>query len=638
MKALIDAALSRSRTVLAVLTLLLLAGAVAYQAIPKESDPDVNIPIIYVSMVLDGISPEDSERLLVRPIEEELRSIEGVKEMTGTAYEGGGNVLLEFNAGFDADQAELDVREAVDRAKPDLPDETEEPTVNEVNISLFPVLVVTLSGDLPERTLVRLARDLRDSIETIPSVLEVVIGGDRDELVEIIVDPLLVESYGLNGNDVLDLFDRSNRLVAAGTLDTGQGRFAIKVPGLFEDIDDILNMPVKVQDDSTVRFADIAVVRRTFEDPQGFARVDGKPAVALEISKRTGENIIDTIEAVRRLVEEERLYWPDNLEVDFSQDRSEDIRNMLTDLQNNVISAVLLVMIVVVGALGLRSAGLVGIAIPGSFLTGILVLYLLGLTVNVVVLFALILAVGMLVDGAIVVTEYADRKMSEGIHRRQAYALAAKRMFWPITASTATTLAAFLPLLFWPGIVGEFMKFLPITLIATLTASLAMALIFVPTLGAQFGKASAANSAQMKALAAGDGGDLRDLGGMTGSYIRVLARALRRPGLVLVLAFAALIGAWVAFINLGKGVEFFPRVEPEQAIVLVHARGNLSIEEQDALMQEVEQRVLRFSDEFMSTYTRTGAAGAGEDRAEDVIGQITMSSTTGIGGGPWSRS
>jgi len=398
---LIDAALSRSRTVIATLVLILAAGAFAYVSIPKESDPDVNIPIVYVSVIHEGISPEDSERLLIRPLEEEMRSIEGVKEMKATGYEGGAYVILEFDAGFDVDQALTDVRVAVDDARPELPDDSEEPTVHEVNLSLFPVLVVTLSGEVPERTLQRLADELKGDIEGIPSVLEASIAGEREEVVEIVVDPMLSESYGLSLPSVLDLVSRSNRLIAAGAMDTGAGRFTIKVPGLFENLDDILNMPLKVSGDAVVRVRDIGEVRRTFKDRETYARVNGRPAVALEVSKRTGENVIDTIEQVRALVEAESAFWPEAVEVSFSQDKSTDIRRMLVDLQNNVISAILLVIIVVVGALGLRSAGLVGIAIPGSFLAGILVLYVAGLTVNIVVLFSLILAVGMLVDGAI---------------------------------------------------------------------------------------------------------------------------------------------------------------------------------------------------------------------------------------------
>jgi multidrug efflux pump len=301
---------------------------------------------------------------------------------------------------------------------------------------------------------------------------------------------------------------------------------------------------------------------------------------------------------------------------------------MLSDLQNNIISAVLLVMVVIVAALGVRTAGLVGIAIPGSFLTGILMIYMMGLTVNVVVLFSLIMATGMLVDGAIVVTEYADRKMAEGIHRREAYARAGKRMAWPIISSTATTLAAFAPLLFWPGLVGEFMKYLPLTLIAVLTSSLLMALIFVPTLGALFGKAGAAADPEtLKALAAAEEGDLSHIKGLTGGYVRALDGALRRPGLVLLAALVMLVGVQVAYSKFGKGVEFFPSIEPEMASILVHGRGNLSVYEKDALVREVENRILGL-DGVETIYTRSGkAATQGSDLAADVIGQIQIEFT-----------
>ena len=622
MNAIIDAAIGRSRTVLSILLLLLVAGTISYITIPKESNPDISIPTIYVSMSLQGVSPEDSERLLVRPMEAELQSIEGVTEISSSAYRGGGNVILEFEAGFDSDQALLDVREAVDRAEPELPEEADDPTVSEVNFSLFPVIVVTLSGDIPERTLVGLARDLQDRLESLPSVLEANIGGNREEVVEIIVDPREIESYGLNANDIVNFVSRSNRLVAAGDLDTGVGSFAINVPGLFENTEDILTLPLVVEGDAVVQFQDIATIGRTFEDPTQFARVNGNPAVTLEIVKRTGENVIDTIAAIQDVVAAEQEFWPEQIEVGYTQDESEDIRRMLSDLQNNVISAILLVMIVVVGALGLRSAGLVGIAIPGAFLTGILVLAMMGLTVNIVVLFALILAVGLLVDGAIVVTELADRKLAEGLPKKEAYAIAAKRMARPITASTATTLAAFMPLLFWPGIVGEFMGFLPITLIATLTASLAMALIFIPTLGATFGKARKQNSEQAKLLAAGEKGDLSQIKGGTGLYLKALGFALRHPGKIVLAAGGVLIGTWIIFSVDGPGTEFFPDIEAEQVSLLVHARGNLSIYEQDALMLEVEERVLTLSEDFDSVYTLTG--GSGNGAAEDVIGQISI--------------
>lgn len=624
MNALIDAAIERSRTTLLALALILVAGGFAYVGIPKEADPDVNIPIVYVSLKHEGISPEDAERLLLKPMEAELRGIEGVKEIRATAYEGGGNVTLEFTAGFVADKAMTDVREKVDLAKPKLPAETEEPTVHEVNVSLFPILVVTLSGNIPERAMLHLGRDLRDEIESLPSVLEARLTGEREELVEIVIDPLRLDSYRLDATAVLNAVARSNLLVAAGTLDTGNGRFPIKVPGLYESLGDILDQPVKVDGDAVVRVRDVAHVERGFKDRVSYARLDGRPALGIEVTKRIGENVIETVERIRALVAERQKDWPDGVSVSFSQDKSNNIRIMLTDLRNNVLSAVLLVMIVVVGALGLRSAGLVGLAIPGSFLLGILTLAGLGLTVNIVVLFSLILAVGMLVDGAIVVTEFADRKLAEGMHKREAYAEAAKRMAWPIISSTATTLAAFLPLLFWPGVVGEFMKFLPITLIATLSASLLMALIFVPALGAMIGKAGTESPETKAKLAAMEEGDLDTVGGWTGAYLAVLKRALAHPGKVLFAAFALLIGVQTYYATHGNGVEFFPDVDPDTAQFQIHARGNMSTAEKAALVFQIEREILAL-DDFKSVYTYVGKPESGaRTYAEDVIGFVQV--------------
>ena len=627
MNGIIDFAVNRSRVIFLTLLVILGAGTYAYTQIPKESSPDINIPIIYVVIPHEGISPEDSERLLIRPMEQELRTIEGIKEMRSTGYEGGGSIVLEFEAGFDADAAMDDVRERVDLAKPELPDDTDEPTVHEVNFSLFPVILVILSGDVPERTLVRLANDLQDSIEGISSVLEAKIVGDRDEMVEILIDPVKVESYGLTIRETTAVMNNSNLLVAAGAQDTGKGRFSVKVPGLFENVTDIISVPVKVDGDAVVRLGDIAEIRRTFKDPESFARVNGRPAVTLEVSKRSGENIIETIEAVRATVEKERLNWPEplrnSLKVSFAQDQSVEMRTMLSDLQNSVIIAVLLVMIVVVAALGLRSSALVGIAVPGSFLAAILVLAGVDLTINIVVLFGLILSVGLLVDASVVVTEYADRKMLEGHDRKTSYTLAAKRMAWPIIASTATTLAAFVPLLFWSGVVGEFMKFLPITVVTVLTAALVMALIYVPTMGSYLGRPGDANPETMRALSPkSDLSELLGLGGLTGAYVRTLRVSLRHPGKILLTAILLLIGMQWVYGNYGKGVEFFPEVEPKNAQLQVRARGNLSVHEMDTLVREVESRIPD-TGEFESIYARVGKEQNSQE-SEDIIGVISL--------------
>ena len=622
MKRIIDAAVSRARPILLVLALVLIAGSIAYVTIPKESDPDVAIPLVYVRIPHEGISPEDAERLLVRPMEQELRNIEGLKEIRASAVEGNATIVLEFEAGFDADQALEDVREQVDVAKTELPDDTDEPSVHEVNVALFPVIVVTLYGDVTERELLVRARSLSDRIEGLPGVLEADVAGDREDVLEVIVDPGLLESLGQEPEALLEFVARNNQLVAAGAMDTGQGRFPVKVPALFRTVEDLLSIPVAVSGERVLTFGDAAVGRRTFKDATGFARVGGQPAIALEVSKRIGANIIDTIEDVRALVEKERSEWPPGMRVHFSQDRSEDIRDMLRDLQSNVIAAIVLVMIVVVAALGLRTAGLVGVSIPGSFLTGILVLGFAGLTINIVVLFSLIMAVGMLVDGTIVVVELADRRMAEGHPRRVAYAMAAKRMAWPIIAATATTLAAFMPLLFWPGIIGEFMKFLPITLIATLAASLFMALVFVPTLGGVIGRRAPDSDFQVGNLTAAESGDLSRLTGGSRLYLRVLEVAVTRPVAVVLLAAGLLTSAYAAYAHFGRGVEFFPDVEPDNAIIHVRARGDLSVLERDRLVRDVERRILGMP-EFASVYARSGTHFRSEV-SEDTVGIIQL--------------
>ncbi|MAH84107.1 MAG: MFS transporter [Rhodospirillaceae bacterium TMED8] len=632
MNLIIDAALGHARTILASLTLVLICGSYAYLHIAKEAEPDINIPIIYVSMHHEGISPEDAERLLIRPMEKELRTIEGVRQIQSAGYEGGANVTLEFDAGFDADMAIDEVREKVDLTKHELPAETDEPEIHEVNFSLFPVIVVTLSGAVPERALLKLGRHLQDQIESLSEILRVQIAGDRPELVEILINPVKVESYGLAVTETINAVRSSNLLVAAGAQDTGLGRFSLKVPGLFETVTDIISMPVKVQGDAVVTLGDISTVRRSFKDPISFARVDGRRAIALEVSKRTGENIIDTVSKVRGLVFKEQKKWPEilhqSVEIAFTNDRSSKIRDMLSDLENSVIVAVLLVMIVVVWALGFRSAAMIGLAIPGSFLTGILVLGAVGLTINMVVLFALILAVGILVDGAIVVIEYADRKMREGEPPRASYSLASKRMAWPIIASTATTLAAFLPLMFWPGVVGEFMKFLPFTLIATLSASLLMALIFIPTLGATISRQrfSPGELSVGKEITTPERIGGKVVPGFTELYLRVLSGALDQPVKILVGSLFVLVSVQVLYANFGRGIEFFPKVEPDQVKLQVKARGNLATMEKDGLVREVEELVLdlnREKDEFSSVYTRTGREERSQE-AEDIIGNVSL--------------
>jgi multidrug efflux pump len=622
MKAFLDAALEKQKLILLTLALILVAGAITYIGMPKESNPDVPVPYIYVFLAHEGISPEDAERLLVRPAEQALRSIEGIKKMQSRAFQGFGTVTLEFDAGFDNQKALRDVQRKIDEVKSKLPTDAEEPAVQEINAALDPVLIVDLSGAVPERSLLALARNLKDDLAGLKGVLEVEIGGDREEMVEILVDPVKMDSYGISQDELFNLFVRNNRLIAAGVLDTGNGRFAVKLPGVIENVQDVQSLPVKVSGDRVVKFSDIATITRSFKDPSSFARRNGERSVTLEIVKRIGENVIQTNDRVKAMVAEHQKHWPASVRVAYSLDESKDIKEMLNDLQNGVLTAVILVVCVLIGYLGWRTASLVAIAVPGSFLMGILVLAMLGLTINVVVLFSLIMAVGMLVDDAIVVSEYADRKMCEGFPPAVAYRDAVKRMAWPIISSTLTRLAAFFPLLFWPGIIGGFMKFLPITLIATLSASLVMALIFIPTLGALWGSADSHSREEQKRIAAAETGDMADLRGGSAAYVKVLSWAVDHPRKTFLIALAMLVGIFGSYFFLfGVGVEFFPQTEAGSARINIHARGDLSIYEKDAVMREVESRILDIPD-LKSVNANAGSTG--RNASADTIGYLRL--------------
>ena len=604
----VDYAISHARLTLALLGFLLVAGFSAYVGIPKEAEPDVRVPIIYVQLTQRGISPEDAERLLLRPVETQMKSVANVKEMRSTAFEGGGFVLLEFEAGFDSTRALADVRAKVDDSKRDLPKDADQPTVREVNLSLFPVLVVGLTGEVPERTLLRLARDAKTALEQVPGVLSAELRGSRDEVIEVVAEPMHLKSYGISLSDLTAGTSMGNALVTAGAIEGQSGRFAVKVPTLIETPNDVLKLPVVAGNGASVVLGDLAEVRPTFKDATSITRIDGRPAIAIEITKRTGANLIETVDAVKKVAVQLQARWPETVHVTFSQDKSKTIRDMLHELQNSVITAVLLVFVIMLVVLGGRASIFIGIAIPASFLTGILGLQIAGLTVNIVVLFALILAVGMLVDDAIIVSEFAERRMGEGMAAGPAYSLAAKRMAGPVIAATLTRIAAFSPLMFWPGIVGQFMKYLPLTLIATLSASLVVALFFTPTLGAMLGRAP--DTAH------------DDRAASDGLYMRIVRLSLQHLGQTLLATLVLLVLVIVSYGKFGNGVEFFPNVEPDYGIAQIHARGNLSLTEKDQLVRQVEDRILARHD-LRTVYARAGEGQKGSaELSEDTIGTI----------------
>ena len=620
----IDKILNSSKLLLTILFFLITFGFYQYNTLPRESDPDISLPVIYVSLYHKGISPIDSERLLVKPLEKELKNIEGLKKITSSSYQSGGNVLLEFDAGFNSEKALSDTRVKIDLIKNKLPKETDEPRVMEVNLSRFPVLAVAISGEVDERVLFKIAKALKNDIESISEVLEVKTLGERERLIEIIVNPRTVENYGLTNKDVLESIAKSNLMIPAGTLSNDRGSFNVQVPSLIESREDLLNIPIKSKSNSFIKLEDVADVRDSFREKVGFARNNGEKAIILEVSKRTGENIIDVINKIKGVVNERTKNIPEFININFFQDESEKIITQVSDLENNVILATIIVFIITLFFMGFKSSILVSISIPFSFLLSMIILSFFDVTINVVVLFSLILSVGILIDGAIIVVEYANRRANEGISKKKVFILSAKKMFIPVLASTSTTLAAFFPLIFWPGIAGEFMFFLPVTLLAILSSSLVMALFFIPVIGKIFGTDKNFDKDQQNNLKLLETGNLNDIKGIQGKYIEVLRFCLDNPKKLIALTIVSLISIQIFYGKFGKGFEFFPPIEPDYAEVVIHARGNFSALEKDKIVNQIEKEILK-NKNIKNLYSRSGMVkGDNRDESEDVIGAIKI--------------
>ncbi|MDO6731949.1 efflux RND transporter permease subunit [Marinovum sp. 2_MG-2023] len=698
MTGMVDWAASRARMVMAFIALSLLAGGIAYVGLPKEGEPDIEIPALFISVPFAGISATDSETLLVKPMETELSDLDGLKTLSGTAAEGYAGVALEFEFGWDKTKVMADVRDAMKSAEASFPDGAEQYTINEINFSEFPIVIVNLTGAVPERTMARVAKDLQDRVEGIDAVLEAGIAGNRDEMLEVLIDPLRLEAYNVTAGELISVVQNNNQLIAAGEVETAQGTFAVKIPSSFDEPQDIYNLPVKTNGDRVVTLGDLARIQLTFEDRVGTARFNGEETVALQVVKRKGFNLIDTATEVKEVVAEARKDWPPELkaavEVGTSNDQSRVVASMVSQLEGSVLTAIALVMIVVLAALGTRPALLVGFAIPTSFLLCFVLLGLMGITISNIVMFGLILAVGMLVDGAIVVVEYADKRIKDGSGPMHAYVEAAKRMFWPIVSSTATTLCAFLPMLFWPGVPGQFMGMLPVTLIFVLSASLIVALIYLPVMGGVTGRMSRLFGRCSEWLENRFPWIIRALL-VPVSLLVIFVGAMQllnpnylfdnaAPGLFAIVpgAMIFLAGAFMASVTLGavefhwkrkrvragrrrtlfgwvikliagnpimplvtaatviafvmavfgyfgensKGVEFFVESEPEQGIVYVLARGNLSLEEKDALVRQAEDIVLAHPG-IDNAFAFAGNGGlnsntGGAQPPKDTVGQV----------------
>jgi len=627
MKSYIDAAISRSRTTLSIFAVTLLAGYASYLAIPIEMYPDVQMPMVVTTIIHEGISPEDAERLLAKPAELELKTVDGIVEVTSFSSEGAATIMTEFDINFETSAALAEVRESINRAKARFPQSTEEPIIQEMSAVSLPIVQIAIGGEgVPERTLLRIAEDLQREIELVPQILEAPMVGNREELLEAVINPSKLETYGIPNSAIVQTVTSNNRLIAAGQVDTGQGSFSVKVPGLIEDADDLFNLPLASTERGVLTVSDLAEVRRTFKDATRYSYANHTQTISLNIMKRKGANLVQAMEQIEVIVDEVRPTLPPAVTLFYINNSVPIALEQNAGLSGNMATAMVLVLLVVIATVGIRSGLLVTLAVPFSFFFAFIIINMLNFTYNFMVIFGLLLGLGMLIDGAIVMVEYADRKMAEGLDSREAYKAAVHRMFWPITASTATTLAAFLPLMFWPGVSGQFMSYLPITVFAVLIGSMFYALLFAPTIGALIGKSSDADKIYLRSL---EEGDPAKTNGVTGIYAAVLKRAVRAPGIVLIFSITTLISIIMAYDRWGSGIEFFVSAEPLQTQVQIFARGNYSPAELRTIMLDAEDRIAEIGYyEGIVTQSGAGVQSAGPAQAApDLIGTIFIELT-----------
>ena len=624
------------RMTMGIMLFAVIGGLLAISRLPVDAEPDVPIPFVNIQVTLPGISPEDSERLLIRPLETELKSIEGLKQMDGVAATNVASLTLEFEADHDLDLAIADVLEKVDRARTEFPEEAFEPVVNEVSTSTVPILTVNLWGDVPERALQQQAKFIQRALESQSEILEANIIGERINVLEAVVDPSKIDSLGISFDEIAAAVSVNNSLVPAGVLETNSGKFNIKLQGLIENPEDLQELVVRRgANGDIVRMGDISTVRSGYKDAQNIARFNGRKSVSLEVTKRQNANILDTVILIEDFVNnlKDSPDWPEAINATFSQSRAIFITDMRRELSASIVNAVILVFIVCIAALGWRSALFVGWAIPSSFLIAFFLFLVQGETINMMILFGLILSVGVLVDSAIVIIEYADRKMDEGLERRAAFQMAGERMFWPIISSTATTLAAFIPLLFWNTIPGKFMAYFPRTMIYVLTASMLMALVFLPTMGSIIGFKPKKNANSNAALLAGADGDPSQLKGFTGVYVKFIKKLIQFPLMViagLVFISALIIGGFQASMEgpPPKPVAFFTQEPGDQIYVFARTRGNSTAEQSLGIGEELERRISQI-DAIKSIYNVIGPTS--NDRFQfDGPGSVPADTTVKI--------
>ena len=622
---LIERILRMPRAVMTVMVILLVAGVVAYMTLPKESFPAIDIPYFYVSSSDTGVSPQDAERLIAKPIEDRLKDLDGLENISSTSTLGHVSVFLEFNTNADKNKAESDIRAKLDGVVSDIPADATIPSITAISFSNMPSINVAIYGDVPERALVQRSKDLQDALKEIPDVQSVSISGTRKEILSVTVDSNKLDAYGLTAAQLLDALAKNNMIVPGGTLDTGHGSFDVQVPGVITSPADVYSLPLKTNGNTVVTFGDVANIERTFADATEYAHVNGQPAITLGVIKKIGTNVINVSDEVRKVTTDVTKDWPQGMSHSFLTDQADTTKNLFRSLEASVLTAVALVLITCVATLGIRPALMIGSSIPVSFMIAFLVVQLLGMTINMMIMFGLVLAVGVLVDDPIVVVEYAERKLAEGVPKREAFIMAARKMFVPVVSATFTTLGAFIPLLFWPGIVGKFMSYLPIIVIVVMCASLMSALIFMPVIGGIIARAhiDPEEKAAADVVMYPDKFDLKKVRGFSGHYVRFLAHLLHWPLPTLAAGFG-IIFAIFAFAH-PAGFVAFPPSEPEFGTVNVVAIGNYSPVQIRDLLVKVEKEILQVQGIQDSIMTFAGNGNSfGAAPPPNTVGQFQL--------------
>ena len=591
-----DLAVKKSISVLVLATLILVMGTYSYLTLPREAEPDISIPHIFVSTAYRGVAPGDIENSITIEIENKLKSLDGVKNVKSVSSEGESLIDVEFTTGVDIDDALRKVKDKVDEAKGELPTDLEDdPYVFEVNISEMPILIFSLAGTCGERCLKEIADDLEDEIEGVPGVLDVEITGAREREIRIEFFPEKLAYYGLSIPAVQAAVQGENSNTSGGVLRMGDGKFQVRVPGEFATPEELYGLVIGTHDGQPVYARDVSQVLDTFKEETSRSRLNGLPAVNIVVKKRSGENIIAIADAVEDILQKNQPGWPGGTSITKVLDKSKDTKNMVADLENNILSGLVLVVVVIFFAMGIRNALLVSMAIPFSMLLSFTVLQVLGITLNMIVLFSLTLALGMLVDNAIVIIENIYRFMEQGVGRVEAAIKGTSEVAMPVIGSTLTTLAVFSPMLFWPGIMGEFMGYLPLTLIVTLSSSLFVALVINPALASLFMKSAkqvrSASSAEVEA--AGEQ-PVTIQGPLLHTYAWLLRFSLAHPFALIAAAVFLLVfmvQGWLLVVGIEKPVEFFPDIEPKGIYVNTDMPEGADLKYIDRILRQIEEAV-----------------------------------------------